>query len=145
MSARRTIGKSALAIGFAIVLVRAAAACLDVTPLYVPPREASVLDGAPCLTCLLKPNSDKGCADEIMGCEADSRCKTVYDCMVIDSCLERPVFDDKIACTLPCLTEAGIVSTQDPTVSVLLNIVKCGENGCGTECTLPEGGTGLGF
>jgi hypothetical protein len=142
----RSLVRIALALGVAVAILELAAACLDMTPLYVEPREAgATLDGAACLGCLSKPNAELGCADQIGRCVADPRCKEVYDCMIVDSCLERVVFDDKIACTLPCLTEAGIVSTNDPTVGVLVDIVKCGEQGCANECGLSEAGAGLGF
>ncbi len=144
-SQTRRIVKAALAGGVALILLRAAAACVDMTPLYVAPREASVVDGAPCLSCLELPNGQQGCADEIAVCKNDPRCLVVYDCMAHDACLEKIVFDDKIACTLPCLQEAGIVSTKDPTVDSLLAIVKCGEKGCVTPCGLSEAGTNLGF
>lgn len=140
---KRSLAKVALAGGVALGIVRLAAACVDVTPVYVAPREAAAIDGAPCLSCLRRPNSELGCADELRACEGDSRCRSVSDCVAENACFEYPFMDDKVACTLPCLDEAGIYTLRDPTVGALIDILKCGEKGCRAECSIDDGGTGL--
>ncbi|HEY8073539.1 MAG TPA: hypothetical protein VIF62_05505 [Labilithrix sp.] len=119
------------------------AACLDVEEVFVPPRDAAASDGAPCLACLLGDPAQGGCADKIDTCEKDSRCQTVYTCMATTGCFERVQLDDKIACTLPCLQEAGILTVNDPVVETLLVVVQCGQKGCTLECNLPEAGIDL--
>jgi len=134
------IATLAFAVAGAIVL---AAACLDVDDIFVPPREAAVTDGAPCLACLLGDPAQGGCADKIATCEKDPRCDTVYTCMATTGCFERGALDDKIACTLPCLQEAGILTVNDPVVDTLLAVVQCGQKGCTKECNLPDAGLDL--
>ncbi len=124
----------------AALLVRLAAACIDVDLVFVPPRDAAAVDGAPCLACLLGDPAQGGCGDKIATCEADPRCDLVYVCMKRDACFDRPLLDDKINCTLPCLTDSGIVSTDDPVVGTLIGVVQCGQKTCLVECHLPEAG-----
>jgi hypothetical protein len=131
----------ALAFGF----VRALGACLDVTPIVVPPREAgAITEGQPCLRCVQKPSEENGCADGIAACVADPRCNQVYECMVDDACLDHPIIDDKITCTLPCTAEAGIVSfSNDHAVDLLLQVVQCGQERCAAACNLGDAGLDL--
>lgn len=142
---KRSLTKVAVAGGAAFALVRFAAACVDVTPVYVAPREASVIEGAPCLSCLNRPNADLGCADELRVCLDDERCSLVYDCIAERACLEFVLVDDKVACTLPCFEEAEIFTVRDPIVDTLVDVLQCGERGCAVECAISDGGTGFEF
>ena len=141
----RFLVTSSAAVAAAFALVRMTGGCLDITPLYVPPREASSIEeGLPCRTCLEKASSDNGCGDDIAKCVANPRCDTVYECMALGACLDHPSFNDKINCTLPCLTDAGIVSaTGDPTVDILVEVVQCGQERCAHECHLDDAGLNL--
>jgi len=112
-------------------------ACVDVTPIFVAPRDAGFLAEASCSVCLEDPN---GCNDKLDACRADPRCAPVLACVIAIHCFDRPTLDDKLTCGLPCAAEAGITSTDDPTIAYLLDVVKCGQTRCPVACNLGDGG-----
>ena len=140
---RGFVTRAVLVGGVALGVLRLAAACVDVTPIEVPAREASVIEGEPCLACLEKPNGQLGCADELDVCKAEPRCRAVYDCMAEGACLEYAVMDDKVTCTIPCLEGAEIYTMLDPVVDLLVNVLTCGERGCAAQCGIVDGGVDL--
>lgn len=142
-SSGRHLSVYAGALVAAAVLARVVPACLDVTPVYVPEREASAANGEPCLACLDEPNADGGCRDQIDVCLGNAKCAEVYRCVAANACFDLPTLDDKIFCTVPCLEDAGITTTGDPTVGVLVDVVKCGQSGCGVACNLGDAGIDL--
>ena len=130
----------ALALAFALVSIGALLSCLDVTPIVVPPRDAGLLAEASCTTCLELPNDQHGCKDTLDRCRADPRCAPVLACVELASCFDRPILDDKLNCGLPCAQEAGITTTNDPTIAYLLDVLQCGKQECGLACNLSDGG-----
>jgi hypothetical protein len=127
-----------LCIGIALAsAVAALFACVDVTPIYVAPRDAGFLAEASCTVCLEDPS---GCDDTIEKCRVDPRCAPVLGCVEQTHCFDRPTLDDKLTCGLPCAVEGGITSTNDPTIQYLLDVIKCGQTKCAIACNLGDGG-----
>lgn len=135
MTALRRTSAAALALLVALVLARVSGGCLDITPDVVPPRDASgITQGEPCRHCI-----EAQCGPDLGTCVSDPHCTAVYECMTVEQCLDHPDFNEKIVCTLPCLTDAGITSAQDPAVDILVKVVQCGEVHCSTECNIDGG------
>ena len=112
--------------------------CLDVTPIYVPTRDAGLLPDASCSTCLQRPEELLGCDGELGKCRDDPRCAPVLMCVDTLQCFDRPTLDDKLTCGLPCAIEAGITNTADPTIAYLLDVIKCGQARCPGPCNLGD-------
>jgi hypothetical protein len=117
-------------------------ACLDVTPITVAPRDAGFLPEASCTVCLERP-PDNGCGEILGSCRSDPRCAPVLTCLEAKHCFDRPTLDDKLTCGLPCVIEAGITRTDDPTVQRLLDLVQCGQMRCAVACNLTDAGLGF--
>ena len=64
--------------------------------------------------------------------------------MVQDNCLNYPVLDDKIDCSLLCGTDAGILNASDPVVlKHLVGLIDCIQGPCAASCGVGEAGLGL--
>jgi hypothetical protein len=132
-------GRVLFALAFVPAVALAAVfACVDVTPIFVAPRDAGFLADASCSTCLEDPS---GCSDRIESCRVDPRCGPVLACVEKERCFDRPTLDDKLTCGLPCAEDGGITSTDDPTVTYLLNVLQCGQTRCPVACNLGDGGS----
>jgi hypothetical protein len=142
MMASRTSATPVLALlaaSLACTAALVASACLDVTPIVVPPKEAGSVDGG-CTLCLERPASEQGCREVLDRCRADLGCQPVLACVEALGCFDLPAIDDKLNCGLPCIQDAGITSVDDPRVAGVLNVVKCGQTTCGVACNLGDGG-----
>jgi hypothetical protein len=116
-------------------------ACLDVTPLFVAPKDASTgVPEASCSGCVTRPSEEGGCGADIDKCRQDPACGPVYACTERFACLDKPGIDDKLQCALPCLIDAGITTIEDPVVQLLLGVVRCGQERCAIPCNLGDSG-----
>ncbi len=120
-----------------------ASACIDTTPITLPPKDAAFLGDASCTSCLELPHEQHGCLDILGNCRSDPACGEVLACIEALRCFDRSAIDDKLNCGVPCITEAGITIVQDPRVTALLEVVKCGQRECALACNLGDGGLGF--
>ncbi len=140
---KRALAVAALAFACFAPLTLVASACLDVTPVVLPPKDAAFAGDGSCTACLELPAAQHGCDDQLSACRQDPGCAPVLTCIQTLDCFDRPSIDEKLTCGAPCIQEAGITAVDDPRVVALLNVVKCGQRQCGVACNLGDGGLGF--
>ena len=144
-----------VAAGVAGATSAAALACLDLTP-YVyeaartkdavaPPQtdagpDADVDNRPPCIRCVQSPDDAAvpGCASEIAACQQNTECAATYVCALANDCLNQPSFRDIINCGLPCAEEAGIMSENDPAVTLIYDFATCAQANCDVPCGIGD-------
>lgn len=104
---------------------------------YVPPT---------CVGCLGTPDdaAPPGCGTELALCLANSECAATYACAVATGCFQQPTFRAIVQCGIPCAEEAGIMSTNDPAVTLIYNIAVCAQCSCNGPCAIGDAGVGGG-
>lgn len=102
---------------------------------YMPPT---------CVGCLNTPDdaAPPGCDSELALCRANPKCAATYTCALATGCFQQPTFRDIINCGLPCAEEAGIMSTNDPAVTLIYNIAVCAQCNCNGPCAIGDAGVG---
>jgi hypothetical protein len=133
----------------------AVAACVDTTAIAFEPQALTTPAPAdagleeedadlrrPCQRCVESPDEPgPGCGTETSACSADPQCAQIYACALREGCFEKASRHDAVSCGIPCAQEAGVVSTSDPVVSLILGVTECVSNGaCGGICTGVEAG-----
>ena len=141
MTAARSTQIALVALAAALLGVAslAASACLDTSPITVIKDASVILDGS-CTTCLEVPTEQHGCLDVLSSCRSDPSCAPILACIEALSCFDQPNIDLKLNCGVPCLQEAGITVVDDPRVTALLEVVKCGQRQCAVACNLGDAG-----
>lgn len=128
----------------------AAAACLDLTPIYVAPPDAAPpppppIDAGPdapdvdirpsCQKCIETPDvPGPGCSDELAACLADPVCRSSYECILFNGCLTKGTRQKVIICGLPCAEDAGIVTQTEDAALEILNVANCAATTCHSSC-----------
>lgn len=102
---------------------------------YVPPT---------CVGCLNTPDdaAHPGCGSELASCLANSKCAATYACALATGCFQQPTFRDIVNCGIPCAEDAGIMSTNDPAVTLIYNIAVCAQCSCNGPCAIGDAGVG---
>jgi hypothetical protein len=157
-----------LAVSLGAVVCAALVACLDLTPLIyeaappeagphptadagpdvVQPGDAAADGDAvvdvdnrpPCVQCITAPDdaSPPGCDTEIQACQDSPVCLQIYECALASGCFEQPSFRDLVNCGLPCAAEAGVVSSQDPSLLLVYNVAVCAQANCNAPCNIGD-------
>lgn len=98
---------------------------------YVPPT---------CVGCLGTPDdaAAPGCGSELALCLANTECAATYACAVATGCFQQPSFRAIVQCGIPCAEEAGIMSTNDPAVTLIYNIACCATIRCVGTCSVGD-------
>jgi hypothetical protein len=120
--------------------VVAVQACLEVTPITVPPRDASSFLKGGCSACVSAPSAQGGCSNARDECFAEPACAAIMACIDQNDCFDGPTFTDKITCGIPCALDAGVSSYVDPRLQGLLNTVECAQKQCATVCNFGDAG-----
>jgi hypothetical protein len=109
-------------------------ACLDTNAIDFVPAPLTTLPPAdagtdaedadlrrPCQRCAEAPDEPgPGCGSAIAACVADPVCALVYQCALAKGCLEKADQHDSVTCGVPCAEEAGVRTTTDPVVTLIL-------------------------
>jgi hypothetical protein len=134
-----------LAASIAVALALAPLACVDPTPIIVPPPEAgspaadASVDGgfdlAACTACLMAPDMPgPGCADEVNACQAKTTCADAIDCLTETNCYGR-TSASFIQCAIPCADEAGLSIGGGASYTAAIGLFGCIANGvCAPKC-----------
>jgi len=142
-----------LAIGIVLAAAAALLACIDLTPIAIPPGEApeSSADGMaaddasdgprvdfrpPCVRCL--ENDGGPCHDELAACANDPQCIQIVNCAAAAGCLDLASVQAVVGCGIPCAEDAGLRSQFDPPGQEILALILCAQQACVAEC--PWGG-----
>jgi hypothetical protein len=104
---------------------------------YMPPT---------CVGCLNTPDdaAPPGCGTEITACLANSKCAATYACALAAGCFQQATFRDIVQCGIPCAEDAGIMSTNDPAVTLIYNIALCAQCSCNGPCAIGDASVGGG-
>jgi hypothetical protein len=96
----------------------------------------------PCQRCVEAPDEPgPGCGNAVAACVADPVCALVYECALAKGCLEKADQHDSVTCGVPCAEEAGVRTTTDPVVTLILGVTDCVANtACGAICTGADAG-----
>jgi hypothetical protein len=96
----------------------------------------------PCQRCVESPDDPgPGCGNAVAACVADPVCVLVYQCALARGCLEKADQHDSVTCGVPCAEEAGVRTTTDPVVTLILGVTDCiANNACGAICTGADAG-----
>lgn len=123
---------------FIICSLAPAAACLDLTPTWVPPPDqAGSLEAQQrCHECLYSASDPgPGCGDEMAICNQNFACQSGLACSFERGCYGRDR-SHAIACGGPC--QAVVRRVDDPVVPLLLRVYQCVTDGpCAPAC-IPE-------
>jgi hypothetical protein len=145
-----------------VVALGASVACLDVTPVTVSSPsfvdDASPSVDAPadvtadsamdqradaadlCLACLNTPDDGGvGCGTEVGACFNNPECAGALTCAQAKGCFENTSLKQIIACGYPCASEAGIISLNDPAVTLAFAVFQCVAGPCGVACNISGG------
>ena len=159
--------RSATRVMMATVTLVAAAGCLNVDAVdFTPPDarpvvsfdtsvdstfvgDADALDDAAdadttlgCYQCIEAPDDPgPGCGTEFLACEAEPKCKAIMDCVLAAGCFFLATTKDFTVCAIPCAVEAGVTSTDDPIVTLGLNVAYCADAKCRAYCGGGETGS----
>ena len=88
-----------------------------------------------CYACIEAPDDPgPGCGDEYGTCIANAQCKAIMDCVYVARCFYLKTTKDFVACAIPCAAEAGVVETDDPVVTLGLNVAYCVDKVCRAFC-----------
>jgi hypothetical protein len=153
--ARRRIAIAAVLAASTMGALAGLAACLDMSAnnYVVPVEEAAppppVVDAGedapdvdmrpPCVQCLETPDQPgPGCATELGECRGDPKCNATYDCVIAKSCLTKGDQKKIILCGLPCAQEAGILTQDEPSAVLILDIVACIQASCASPCKIGD-------
>jgi hypothetical protein len=99
----------------------------------------STIDGgfdlAACEKCVRTPDSPgPGCGTESSACDGNPLCKVMIACAFASGCVGGPSAKF-ITCAIPCAEEAGIVSNDNPALTVGEPLFECLVNGaCAPVC-----------
>ena len=118
------------------VMTAAAAGCLDVTSVEVAPPDASVAGAAGlCQECMFRENSPEqpGCSESFSACSQNDACLSAYLCSVDKGCYAGSK-TQLISCGMPCASEAGIASLNDPAIAIAAAFFQCMQGPCGPAC-----------
>ncbi len=102
---------------------------------YMPPT---------CVGCLGTPDdaAPPGCGTELALCLANTECAATYACAVAAGCFQQPSFRAIVQCGIPCAEDAGIMSTNDPAVTLIYNIAVCAQCSCNGPCAIGDASVG---
>ncbi len=129
-------------------------ACLDTNAIdftpkaspLAPPVDASADAGdadfrRPCQVCTESPDdAGGGCGTEVAACVNDPVCSQIYACALGHLCFEKTSQRDTLVCGVPCAEEAGVTSTVDPAITMILGITGCLFSGpCAAICGADAG------
>ena len=136
----------------ATVLVGAAGACDDLTPIYVDPTSLALVtvdagDAAtdaeggtvgpttPCAICIddQVAGGAEGCAENNAPCWEDTKCEAMMLCILNRGCLELSA-ELMIGCSTPCSAAVGISEMTDPAVVRGLPVMTCAQTECADVC-----------
>ena len=96
----------------------------------------------PCQRCVESPDEPgPGCGNAVAACVDDPVCVLVYQCALSRGCLEKADQRESVSCGVPCAEEAGVRSSSDPVVTLILGVTNCiAGNACGAICTGADAG-----
>jgi hypothetical protein len=104
------------------------------------PGSDAAVDGgfqlSTCKACMAAPDEPgPGCDNEYGPCEADPKCTGILQCIYAAGC-----FGGKssrfLSCGIPCVEEAGVLTSTDPSLGTATSLFECVVNGaCGPSCT----------
>ena len=168
MTSRST---AALALVALVALVVVCGACLSVDPVdFTPPDtrpvvsfDTSIADSSigeagnetdaeldagdvdatlGCYQCIEAPDDPgPGCGTEFAACAAEPRCKAIMDCVFVEGCFFLASTKDFVVCAIPCATDAGVTTTDDPIIQLGLNVAYCADKSCRPYCGGGETGS----
>jgi hypothetical protein len=100
-------------------------------------------DGAlGCYQCIEAPDDPgPGCGTEFAACAAAPKCKALMDCVFATGCFFLATTKDFTVCAIPCAVEAGVTTTDDPNVTLGLNVAYCADKSCRQFCGGGETGS----
>jgi hypothetical protein len=124
-------------------VLAAPAACLDATPIFVAPPDASVDDAGAetslaeaCRQCIEAPDTPgPGCGKEMQACDQLPGCKAAIECTFAAGCFTLGSASKVVVCGLPCATEAGILTGTDPAIPAATNVFNCSTTTCAPACS----------
>jgi hypothetical protein len=123
---------------FLACMLSPAAACLDLTPVVLPPPEGGSDEAQEiCRACLYTADDPgPGCGSEMAPCDLDSKCKAILACTFERHCYGGDT-KSYLACSPAC---QQIVSRQDdPVIALVLPIYQCVSGGaCASACVPAE-------
>jgi hypothetical protein len=97
--------------------------------------DAGLTREAVCAACIASPEDPgPGCKTPYDACMAEPKCKLMIQCAFEDHCFlgPRKAF---LGCGLPCLTKAGVETSDDMILGFASNLFQCLANGpCGDIC-----------
>jgi hypothetical protein len=121
-------------------------ACIDMPITHLSKTENPVVDSdagedagltrkAICAACIAAPEDPgPGCKTPYDACMAVPKCELMIQCAFDDNCFlgARRSF---LGCGLPCLTKAGVLTSDDTIIGIASNLFQCLANGpCGDLC-----------
>ena len=118
-------------------------ACLDLSPVAAtgsaPARDSGLSDGriqGPCEACGFanSGNPEPACVRDNSDCTSDSVCNAIIVCMRETGCFEVLAGEEANRCGLPCVLNAGVSTTTDPSFELALRVVACAANRCADVC-----------
>jgi hypothetical protein len=115
--------------------------CLDLEPVEIHsavPDAGSLAPAAPAIGCgaCVQGFSSAGavCVDEMRACRADPKCDPLLSCLFEVGCFEAHTLDNANRCAFPCVLNAGITSTLEPSIRLMSDIAECGRAKCLDAC-----------
>ncbi len=100
-----------------------------------PPPVVDVDLRSPCEKCTeMLDMPGPGCATELATCLANAICNETWQCVLSSGCLLLVSRQDLVACSLPCVQEAGITSQASPEGMAAFGLAKCIVGACGAFC-----------
>ena len=133
-----------------LVMVALPWGCFEMPIVHVDKTEGPVVgpdasdDGgmdpqAACRACLAAPDEPgPGCQTAFSACQQNPKCTVFIDCGFELKCFEgskRAV----LTCGLPCLSRGGVLTPDDPALTLASNFFQCAANGpCGDICFQSE-------
>ena len=125
-------------------------ACLEMPITHIEKTKDPVVDtdagadagGGPqqaCFSCMAAPDEPgPGCETAFAACGLNEKCKIIIQCGFERECFQgsRKGF---LTCGLPCVTAGGVLTGDDPVLSLASNLFQCLANGpCGDICFSSE-------
>ena len=135
---------------FLFCLCASSWACLEMPVTHISKTETPIstsdasddADNGPqsaCFKCLRTPDEPgPGCLTAFSACQDDPKCAVIIQCGFDRQCFQgsRREF---LQCGLPCVSNGGVITGDDPVLLLASNLFQCSANGaCGDSCFSSE-------
>jgi hypothetical protein len=94
---------------------------------------------AACFACMAAPDEPgPGCETAFSACKGNEKCNIIIGCGFERGCFQGSK-KGFLTCGLPCVTAGGVLTGDDPVLTLASNLFQCSANGpCGASCFSSE-------